>query len=200
MLARLWTSFKARPSVKADESWALYYALCDLARAPVFYHDRYAIPDTLDGRFDWASLCLGISCLHISAMPDGQGQDFSQDLFDHFFKQLELNLREGGIGDLSVPKHMRRMIQAFYGRMAALAEILHTSSQPEEDVAVLLARNIYGLDVPHHQAYMLAQWLLGDFMSRLLHYQNISQINDLIGEVQQMSQVLSLEACKERLA
>jgi cytochrome b pre-mRNA-processing protein 3 len=66
----------------------------------------------------------------------------AQALFDVFFKNIDKNLREMGIGDLGVPKHMKRMMQGFNGRAneyeKAVAENDHASLQQ----AVI--RNIYG--------------------------------------------------------
>ena len=49
-----------------------------------------------------------------------------QGLFDRFWQDMDHNLREMGIGDLSVPKQMRALGEAYYGRAqayrAALAE------------------------------------------------------------------------------
>ena len=37
-----------------------------------------------------------------------------QDVFDYVFKQLELNIREIGYGDVSVNKNMKNYINLFY--------------------------------------------------------------------------------------
>jgi cytochrome b pre-mRNA-processing protein 3 len=196
MLARLWTKLKARSQAEPQQSWVLYHALSDLARHQAFYEDGFSVPDTLDGRFDLACVILGVACLHISDMQDGQGQVLSQRLFDHFFKQVELNLREGGVGDLSIPKQMRRMIQAFYGRMALIAEILQTSSELEQDLAGMLYRNIYTQDVDHAQALLLSQWIVRDYIPCVSRCKNMSQINVLIGDAKHLSQELSQKGSK----
>ena len=43
----------------------------------------------------------------------------SQALFDHFCTDMDDNLREMGVGDLTVPKRMQAFGEAFYGRTAA---------------------------------------------------------------------------------
>jgi cytochrome b pre-mRNA-processing protein 3 len=45
--------------------------------------------------------------------------DLSQALFDHFCNDMDDNLREMGVGDLTVPKRMQAFGEAFYGRTAA---------------------------------------------------------------------------------
>ena len=53
---------------------------------------------------------------------------------------MDDNLREMGVGDLAVPKEMRRIGEAFYGRQAAYLGALE-SSDPEPLVEVL-TRNV----------------------------------------------------------
>jgi cytochrome b pre-mRNA-processing protein 3 len=51
-------------------------------------------------------------------------------------------LREIGIGDVAVPKRLKRMAEAFYGRNKAYDEGLDA---PETDrLAAAVARNVYG--------------------------------------------------------
>ena len=69
-------------------------------------------------------------------------QDLGQGIFDRFCQDMDHNLREMGIGDLKVPKEMRRMGEAFYGRSQA-----YRAAWAEKDDAALveaLARNVYG--------------------------------------------------------
>ena len=40
-----------------------------------------------------------------------------QDVFDYVFKQLELNIREIGYGDVSVNKNMKNYINLFYNML-----------------------------------------------------------------------------------
>ena len=43
------------------------------------------------------------------------GTEFSQAVFDLFFKDMDRSLREMGAGDLAVPKKIRKMGDLFYG-------------------------------------------------------------------------------------
>ena len=58
--------------------------------------------------------------------PSRRCATLGQGLFDHFWQDMDHNLREMGVGDLAVPKRMRSLGEAFYGRAgayrAALAE------------------------------------------------------------------------------
>jgi cytochrome b pre-mRNA-processing protein 3 len=57
---------------------------------------------------------------------------------------MDANLREMGIGDLAVPKHMKRIGEAFYGRAAAY----DTGLDADDDAALAeaLLRNVLAGD------------------------------------------------------
>ena len=141
------TTSKADPAVVER----LYKTVTDLARAPVFY-TRFAVPDTIDGRYDLLCLMLGLFLFRIQQV-DGI---LAQALFDRAFKDVERGLREAGVGDLSVPKHMKRMLAAFYGRVAAYYEAL--DQQEAEGLAIILTRNLYNSDTSA-PAMPMSEWV-----------------------------------------
>src|SRR5512135_239165 len=107
--------FFRRPE-RPDTISTLYGTIVAQARLPVFYRD-YAVPDTVNGRFD-------LIVLHLVLAFDRLTQDpvlprLGQGVFDRFCQDMDHNLREMGIGDLKVPKEMRRIGEAFYGRAQA---------------------------------------------------------------------------------
>lgn len=119
----------------------MYDAALVQARQPVFY-DRYGVPDTIDGRYDLIVMhvCLLMEGLHEKGH---EGTALFQPLFDAMFRDFEFAAREIGIGDLSIPRHMKRMMQGFHGRAHSYREAL----SEEENPALLIKaieRNIYG--------------------------------------------------------
>lgn len=98
------------------------------------------VPDTLDGRFE-------LICLHAflylqrlkqeSPPADALGQAF----FDTMFADFDRSLRELGTGDLSVGREVKKMAQAFYGRIQAYEQGLHDG---ETSLAAALIRNLFG--------------------------------------------------------
>jgi cytochrome b pre-mRNA-processing protein 3 len=113
------------------------------AREPLFYQ-RLDVPDTVNGRFEMIVLHLWMVLRRIRDIPDGA--PFGQALFDFFCSDLDANLRELGVGDLTVPKRMQAFGEAFYGRAAAYDQALE---QGDEAFAKALCRNIlngFGLD------------------------------------------------------
>lgn len=116
---------------------ALYIAIVAQARRPEFYV-RAAVPDTLDGRFDLLVLHIFL-VLHRLRAEGRRTSAFAQKLFDLMFADMDQNLRELGVGDMSVGKKVKAMAKALYGRIAAYEPGL-------TDAAVLadaLGRNLY---------------------------------------------------------
>jgi cytochrome b pre-mRNA-processing protein 3 len=69
----------------------------------------------------------------------GGAAGLSQALFDRFCIDMDDNLREMGIGDLTVPKRMQAFGEAFYGRTAAYDLALEAGEEP---LAQALRKNI----------------------------------------------------------
>jgi cytochrome b pre-mRNA-processing protein 3 len=122
-----------------DTISTLYGMIVAQARLPCFYRD-YAVADTVNGRFD-------LIVLHLALVLDRLAQDpalqaLGQGIFDRFCQDMDHNLREMGIGDLKVPKQMRRLGEAYYGRSQAY----RVAWAAKDDCALVetLERNIYG--------------------------------------------------------
>jgi cytochrome b pre-mRNA-processing protein 3 len=120
---------------------AIYGMIVTQAREPLFYQ-ALEVPDTVDGRFDMVLLHLWIVLLRLKQKDD---QGLAQALFDDFCSDMDANLREMGVGDLTVPKRMRAFGEAFYGRSAAYDRAL---AEGQEPLAQALDKNIYnGRDI-----------------------------------------------------
>jgi cytochrome b pre-mRNA-processing protein 3 len=108
------------PSAAKAAGARLYEAVVAQARMPALY-SRLGAPDTIEGRFELYSLHVALILLRLK----GQGAEASassQALFDHYVSGLDHGLREMGVGDLSVGKKMRKLGEAFYGRMLSCEE------------------------------------------------------------------------------
>jgi cytochrome b pre-mRNA-processing protein 3 len=115
---------------------AIYGMIVTQAREPLFYRDL-GVPDTVNGRFDLLVLHLWMVLGRLKSLPEGTG--LSQALFDRFCDDMDDNLREMGVGDLTVPKRMQAFGEAFYGRAAAYDFALATGEEP---LAQALCKNI----------------------------------------------------------
>ncbi len=125
---------------------SLYGAIVAQARAPAFYQS-FGVPDTVTGRLEMILLHVVLVFRRLNGGA-GRGQDCAQDeralgqaLFDWFCQDMDDNLREMGVGDLAVPRTMRRIGEAFYGRQAAYAAAL-AADGPQALIDVL-TRNVF---------------------------------------------------------
>lgn len=115
----------------------LYASIVAEARDPVWYA-RLGVPDTLDGRFDMIAALLSLALLRIEAAGDS-GRDAGARLTELFIDDMDGQLRQMGIGDVVVGKHIGKMMSAVGGRLAAYRETL----EDEERLAEALKRNLW---------------------------------------------------------
>lgn len=137
-------------------AFRLYGAAVRAARAPEFYR-ALGVADTLDGRFDMVGLHVFLLIRRLNGLPE-PGPDVAQAVFDAMFSDMDLNLREMGVGDLSVGKRVRTMWEAFHGRARAYAGPLD-----RQDAAALeqaLARNVWRGAPPPGMPAVLARHVL----------------------------------------
>ncbi|WP_374466727.1 ubiquinol-cytochrome C chaperone family protein, partial [Ferrovibrio sp.] len=92
---------------------ALYRAIVAQSRQAGFYRE-HGVPDSLDGRFDMIVLHSFLVMRRLRRI-GAAAEPLSQQLFDLMFADMDSNLREIGVGDLSVGKKVKAMAQAFYG-------------------------------------------------------------------------------------
>lgn len=127
----------------------IYGMIVTQAREPLFYREL-GVLDTVNGRFDLLVLHLWMVLRRMK--PIQAGAELSQALFDRFCEDMDANLREMGVGDVTVPKRMRAFGEAFYGRVAAYDLAL---SAGREALALALCKNILNgeqLDKARHLA------------------------------------------------
>jgi cytochrome b pre-mRNA-processing protein 3 len=114
----------------------LYRAIVDTGRDPAWY-EAGAVPDTLDGRFDMIAALTALVLLRLEAEGDS-GRDPSVLLTEIFIEDMDATLRQIGIGDYVVGKHVGRMMGALGGR--------HTALRPGRaagSIAEAVTRNIF---------------------------------------------------------
>ena len=144
-----------RKNTATEPVYAVYSAIVAQSRQPRFYAD-WLVPDTVTGRFDMISLHLALLFRRLRAEA-GERKDFSQAVFDLFFKDMDRSLREMGVGDLGVPKRIQKMGNIFFGLLAAMNEAMDRNDAAA--LEAVLARNIFeGQTGPHVRA--LADYLL----------------------------------------
>jgi len=142
----IWPLKRRNPCGK-DTISTLYGTIVAQARLPCFYR-AYGVADTVNGRFDLLLLHMTVVLSRLFT-EDGL-RELGQGLFDRFCGDMDDNLREMGVGDLKVPKEMRRIGEAFYGRSQAYMAALKAAQGA--GLEELLARNVYSGSAPEKAA------------------------------------------------
>lgn len=118
---------------------ALYNHVVAASRNPMLYGASGA-PDTANGRFE-------LIILHIFMLfrrmqdDDDQVKSIKQKTFDCFLENMDVNLREIGVGPDGVPKRIQKMLENFYGRASAYQSAIDDNDV--DKMAEVIARNFY---------------------------------------------------------
>ncbi len=116
-----------------------YEILTEAARQPALYQ-AFNVPDTVMGRFEMLSAVL-ILYFRRTRSSARAGQEIAQEIIDAFFEDVDHSIRELGVGDVSVPKRMKKFAGMFYGRLESYAAALDGGDRAA--LAEALRRNIY---------------------------------------------------------
>ncbi|MBV9992245.1 MAG: ubiquinol-cytochrome C chaperone [Alphaproteobacteria bacterium] len=130
---------RARRQAAAD----LYAGIVGRAREPVFYTD-FAVPDTIDGRFDLLALHAWLVLERLSA---ANLNDLSQDLTNTIFVGFDEGLRDLGTGDMGMGRRIKTLANAFYGRLSAYRAATDAAAMESA-----VARNLYRGAQAGHEA------------------------------------------------
>ncbi|MFZ5706579.1 MAG: ubiquinol-cytochrome C chaperone family protein [Pseudomonadota bacterium] len=115
----------------------LYSSAVAEARRPLWYAD-YGVPDTLDGRFDMVTATFALLLLRAEREGDKAGE-ISALLTELFIEDMEGQVRQLGIGDVIVGKHLGKMVSAMGGRLLAYRE----GMADREALTEALVRNLW---------------------------------------------------------
>ncbi len=100
-----------------DAMRPLWYKVIELSRLREYYA-QCRVADTLEGRFEMVTLILAVVLLRMekSMMLNRK----SAYLTELFVEDMDGQLRESGVGDLAVGKHMGKLMGVLGGRLGAL--------------------------------------------------------------------------------
>jgi cytochrome b pre-mRNA-processing protein 3 len=116
----------------------LYDSIVARARAEPFYRNL-GVPDTVEGRFELIVLHLYL-VLERLRVEGAAGKRLSRALIEAFVTDMDDSMREFGIGDMGVPRRVKRAAAAIYERSAAYAAAQQAG---QDDLARVLAEHIY---------------------------------------------------------
>jgi|TARA_R110002096_G_scaffold435770_1_gene662581 cytochrome b pre-mRNA-processing protein 3 len=119
----------------------LFVSVIDQSRLAWFYSEL-AVEDNLDGRFDLMSLHMAMVLQKLDQNKQNtDAAKLKQVVQEIMFDNLDLTLREIGVGDLGVGKKIKVMAEAFYGRMMVYQDLFNVKDKQKMSIA--LQRNLY---------------------------------------------------------
>jgi cytochrome b pre-mRNA-processing protein 3 len=178
--------FRKKPY--SDEATALVSAITAQSRLRAFFLPPYGAPDTFEGRFEVTVVNAGLVLRRLT-LAEPPGPDLAQALSNALFLVFDDALRETGVSDLGVHKHMKKLASAFSGRGVAYAQAASQggseqaarqggSEQGDAALAEALARNVLGgqgdgaafADYFRRAEAMLAETPVAVFLSGAAHF------------------------------
>lgn len=115
----------------------LWHRVIEVARDPVLYRDD-GVADTVAGRFDMVTAVLTLVLLRME-----RDDDLAREtalLTELFVADMDGQLRESGVGDIVVGKHVGRLVSVLGGRLGAFRDALATEG--DTALAAVLSRNV----------------------------------------------------------
>ena len=140
----------------------LYTALVEIGRDPAWYRDGQ-VPDTLNGRFDMIAAVLSLVLIRLDREKEREVRTASALLTELFVDDMDGSLRQIGIGDLVVGKHMGRIMGALGGRLGAF----RTAFADAEAMRAAVDRNVFHEAAPSPEAVDYVAERLSRFASGL---------------------------------
>lgn len=123
-----------KSQARKKQAERLCESLIARARVPEFF-GPFGVADTIDGRFDLVTLHAWLVLTRLEAIG---ARDLSQAVTDGLFVGFDEALRDLGVGDMGLGRRMKKMADAFYGRLKAYGD----APTPDE-LTDAIVRNVY---------------------------------------------------------
>ena len=139
----------------------LYAAIVAEGRRLEWY-EAGGVPDTLDGRFDMIAAIFSLVQIRLE-QEKGNEQNIAW-LVEHFVTDMDGQIRQIGINDVVVGKHIGKMMGALGGRLVAYREALLGGGNLQQS----LSRNIYRGEPVEQSALEFTARNLSEFYDALV--------------------------------
>ena len=138
------------------------------------FYTKCGVPDTPTGRFELISLHSFVFMKRLKVL-GGEAEALSQALFDYMFADIDINLREMGVGDIGVGKKIKSLAAAYYGRIKSYETAL---KKGESAIKESLTRNLYCDEKPtERQLSAMTVYIIE--LSEVTNKLNLQQISAL---------------------
>ena len=115
----------------------LWHRVVEIAREPQWYATG-GIADSVPGRFDAITIVLCLVLLRMEASEPVRGE--TARLTELFVADMDGQLRQSGVGDVVMGKHMGRLMSALGGRIDAFRAAL--AERDDAALAAAIERNV----------------------------------------------------------
>ena len=106
---------------------SIYNNILKLSRKSFFYNQFF-----LDDSFSTRVKLIFIHTSFLMINLKGKNKELSQNVFDYIFKQIEVNMREIGYGDVTVNKEMKKNVKFFFD-ILLFCEKLHSLKYEDKE-------------------------------------------------------------------
>jgi cytochrome b pre-mRNA-processing protein 3 len=124
----------------------LYIAVAEQARQPHWYVEG-EVPDTIEGRFEMVTLLLSLVLIRLDALGEAAASPAAL-IAETFVEDMDGQLRQLGMGDVVVGKHIGKMMSALGGRLGAY----RAGFAGDAPIGEALERNLYAGSPPSADA------------------------------------------------
>ena len=147
-----WLSWKLNHNRTAVD---IYGSIVAAARQKTFY-DPWGVPDSREGRIEMVMLHVALVMLRLGAIGP-TAVALSRAVAEAFITDMDDNMREIGIGDLAVPRKIKRAAAALYDRHRDYGSALSAGDHTELADALRAAISS-GSALPHLDCDALARY------------------------------------------
>jgi cytochrome b pre-mRNA-processing protein 3 len=124
----------------------LYLAVAAHARLPHWYVEG-EVPDTIEGRFEMVTLLLSLVLIRLDRLGEAAAGPAAL-IAETFVEDMDGQLRQLGMGDVVVGKHIGKMMSALGGRLGAY----RVGFVGDAAMGEALVRNLYAGSPPSAEA------------------------------------------------
>lgn len=179
---------------RRQKARSLYGSIVTQARTRDFYA-HWGVPDTREGRFEMIALHL-VAVLHRLRQDGRAGQQLARALTETFAVDVDDNLREMAVGDLAVPRHVKRAVGALHECHATYRAAL--VERGDDALAAVVQQRLgeagRGLDVSRICAYIrrvgdrLGQLPSAEVLAGRLAWPQIDAVGPDLGGARRMTE------------
>ncbi len=178
VFSKLWKMILRTEQKNTREAYlCVYVQIVKQARQKALY-EIIGIKDDFDGRFEALVLHMILVLHRLQKEEQTQRRTVGQELFNIFFSDMDQVLREMGVGDLSVSKKIKKMAEAFYGRLDAYNKAF--SSAKDQNIIDCVQRNFFPNEVTDKVENTVKR--LAFYVVEMLQYLEEKPSEDILSE------------------